>query len=61
MEDIFKVLFEAPVEIPDRPENIERPAAYSGPTFDLGKFVGSSAVSWKAKASENSGNASLVT
>lgn len=55
------MFFETAVEIPVRPENVEVPAAYGGPTIDLSKYVGSSKATWKAKQSENNGNAALVT
>lgn len=53
------MLFEAAIEIPDRPENFFRPDAYAGPTVDLNKYVGSSAVTWSKN--DNKGNAALVT
>lgn len=50
------------VLIPVRPE---RPwlwgSSYQGSGTDLGKYVGSGAHAWKAKASENKGYSALVT
>jgi len=55
------MLFDPVVEIPDRPENINRPDAYMGPTIDLSKYVGSSSSTWNVKATDNKGYAALVT
>jgi len=60
LKDMFKMFFEPAVEIPVRPENVEVPAAYGGPTIDLSKYVGSSKATWAAKATDNKG-AALVT
>lgn len=49
------------LEIPARPERPTDIALYSGPTPDLSAYWGSSAHTWKAKASENSGKAGLLT
>jgi len=51
--------FTAKVVIPARPERPTKPYAYMGVTPDLSKFVGTSAVTWKLKASEALGNAAL--
>lgn len=48
-------------DLPARPERPNIPYAYDGPTPDLSKFVGSSPETWKVKATDNKGNASLVT
>lgn len=48
------------VVVPDRPEEPTMPKTYAGPTPDLSKYTTGSKT-WKALASENDGNAGLVT
>lgn len=62
MKDVFKSLFETAVEIPNRPENIDLPAAYMGPTIDLKKYVAPDNKTWNLKKSttDTAGNAGLI-
>jgi len=48
------------VVVPDRPEEPTMPKTYAGPTPDLDKYTTGSKT-WKVLASENDGNAGLVT